>query len=78
MTRTACGFGDTDDPQHAEGCLSCQSVLRRERVVHRIKTGLPYGWWKNPDTFAMLVWLACCVALAVLVLAWGVDWKPWW
>lgn len=46
--------------------------------MNRIKRGLPYGWWKDPDTFAMIVWLACSVILAVLILAWGVDWKAWW
>ena len=43
-----------------------------------LKNGLPYGWWKDPDTFAMVLWLVCCVLIAVLVLAWTYDWKGWW
>jgi hypothetical protein len=78
MTRTTCGFGDMDDPRHSDGCLSCGAAIRRERRAEALRRGLPYGWWKDPDNVAMVVWFLCSIVLAVLILAWGVDWKAWW
>ena len=45
----------------------------------RPKRGLPYGWWKDPDVWAMVLASALIMPLAWAVLAaWLLDWKAFW
>lgn len=41
------------------------------------KTGLNYGWWKNPDVWAGgIVLFILCPMMWLLLAAWFL--KPWW
>jgi hypothetical protein len=48
-----------------------------------VKRGLPYGWWKDPDTWAGAVLLLTVIGLGIVLfgawfLAWQLDDLPWW
>lgn len=37
--------------------------------------GLPYGWWKRPELWALVVLYA---VMGVVMAAWWLDLKAWW
>jgi hypothetical protein len=43
------------------------------------KTGLDYGWWRDPNVWALIAWILIGVpVIAAILFGWYADGKPWW
>lgn len=48
-------------------------------MMNRIRQGLPYGWWRDADFWALMFFVfVACPMLWFILAAWFLGWTPLW
>lgn len=71
-------------PASRDVCPKCQAIRERQAVQAvrerqaSLRRGLPYGWWKTATFWDVVMLLGLALAMALIIAAWFLDWKPVW
>ena len=63
-------------PKDRESCPKCQAIRAQQKPS--LRRGLPYRWWTSATFWDVIMLLGLALAMALIIAAWFLDWKPWW